>query len=314
MDAKITKNRLSNFLSYEWLKMAGAIVVAIFFWSLLLVSVAARPERGQSFLFFTYSEVTLKDDFNNVMNNAADGDVFSSNVVNVSNLEATSGYEGYILGMRFAMSRGNLLLVSDKKLYSDTKDKETGTYPVATESYFEEVANTYITYMGEYSKWFADCEAYLDSFYTGGWKNGTIDEEKVLPVFRDRVLGQKAYRTEEKVLAGLPSEVKRIEKLRSDLMMIYEQMEKGVLSYRYIEVDDEGTIYRGNYGLTLHTETMPDFQKFAVICGYDKNGEYVETTESFTFVLFPWSEREGCAYAQWESLGMIRYLIERYSA
>lgn len=314
MDAKITKNRLSNFLSYEWLKIVGTIVAVIFFWSILLVTVAARPERGQSFLLFTYSEVTLKDDFNNVMNTASVGGVFSENVVDVSNLEATSGYEGYVLGMRFAMSRGNLLMVSDRTMYSDRVDKETGKYPVVTESYFEEVANTYIGYMGEYNKWLSDCETYLNSFYTGGWENGTIDETTVLTAFRERVLGQKAYRTEKKVLEGLPKEVKRIEKLRSDLIAVYQHIEDGVLSYRNITVDDEGTIYEGAYGLTLHTETLPDLKKFAVICGYDEDGKYFETTDTFTFIIFPWGERKGCEYAQWESLGMINYLIARYSA
>lgn len=287
--------------------MFFSVVVALVFLGVILLTIAARPERGQSFMFITYSDIGKGADYNTVMTNVSDGNVLSDNVVDYTGVTANANYEGYVIGMRFAMSKGNFLVAGDMPVYNENKQ-------LFTESSFASVTKSYANYMAEYSKWFADCEAYLDTFYTGGWKDGTIDKEKVLTSFRERVLGQKAYRTEAKVQAGLSSEVKRIEKLRNDLIAVYDYIEQGVLSLRYIEVEKNDIKYAGNYGLTVNGDAVPDLKKFITIYGYDKDGNYFETVNSITFVVFPWSERKGCAYAQWESLGLIRYLIDRYSA
>ena len=54
MDAKITKKRLSDFLSYDWLKMVGIAVGFIVVWALVFTTTATRIIPSQSFGIYTY--------------------------------------------------------------------------------------------------------------------------------------------------------------------------------------------------------------------------------------------------------------------
>ena len=55
MDAKITKQRLSHLLSYDWLKIVGLIAVAILVWSLIFTMTATRITAAQQFTVINYT-------------------------------------------------------------------------------------------------------------------------------------------------------------------------------------------------------------------------------------------------------------------
>jgi hypothetical protein len=52
MDNKITKNRLSNFLAYEWIVIIIVCVVLIFVWEIVYTVGAVRLTAGQKFNFY----------------------------------------------------------------------------------------------------------------------------------------------------------------------------------------------------------------------------------------------------------------------
>ena len=52
MDARITKQRLGNLLSYDWLKMLIAIVIAVFLIILLFTMTATRVTNAQTFAVY----------------------------------------------------------------------------------------------------------------------------------------------------------------------------------------------------------------------------------------------------------------------
>ena len=54
MDAKITKKRLGHLLSYDWIKMILAVVLAIVVWSLVFTTSATRITNTQRFVVCNY--------------------------------------------------------------------------------------------------------------------------------------------------------------------------------------------------------------------------------------------------------------------
>lgn len=49
MDARITKQRLANMLSYDWLKIIGAIALAAVVFCVFFMMIATRATAGQTF-------------------------------------------------------------------------------------------------------------------------------------------------------------------------------------------------------------------------------------------------------------------------
>ena len=55
MDAKITKERLGNFLSYDWLKILIAVVAVVFALCVFFTSVQTRPRADQEYELYGYT-------------------------------------------------------------------------------------------------------------------------------------------------------------------------------------------------------------------------------------------------------------------
>ncbi|MBR4943356.1 MAG: hypothetical protein IKZ28_04925 [Clostridia bacterium] len=87
MDAKITKERLSRMLSYDWLKVVGLILAAILVWSLIFTMTATRITPAQQFTVVNY--------FGNVNANSSKlikvtGDAITEGVFSYEVIEMTS--------------------------------------------------------------------------------------------------------------------------------------------------------------------------------------------------------------------------------
>ena len=57
MDNKLTKKRLSDFLSYEWIIILVAIIAAIFVLELIYTVSATRITTGQKFTFYLDQDI-----------------------------------------------------------------------------------------------------------------------------------------------------------------------------------------------------------------------------------------------------------------
>lgn len=67
---------------------------------------------------------------------------------------------------------------------------------------------------GSFSNYFYDCAQYLNRFYNGDWKSGTLDEAAVRANFDERMKGDKRYKNEAQREAGRQKEIVRIQNLR----------------------------------------------------------------------------------------------------
>ena len=55
MDAKITKSRLANLLSYDWLKIIAAILAVVFLLIVFFTTIKTRAREEQIYTVYAYS-------------------------------------------------------------------------------------------------------------------------------------------------------------------------------------------------------------------------------------------------------------------
>ena len=116
MDAKITKKRLGEFLSYEWIKILALVVAVILFWSLLFTTTSARLSVDQIFTVINYTGTTVGDDFTEYSTTLLGQKVFSYEVNEVSIMDITANegaMSGSLLDTRLTTGEGDVLYVAD---------------------------------------------------------------------------------------------------------------------------------------------------------------------------------------------------------
>lgn len=241
MDAKITKKRLGLLLSYDWLKIVGICVAAVLVWSLLFTTMATRATNGQSFDMYLYPGVRLGESANlDTLHTRDRNDALSYDVLDLSFTTLESSTMDTILSAHFAAGQGDVLFSVDLE---PTVDEESGEVTYNGLDNFISRYYSNALWLGtdmkgwqlpnsstEKANYFADCEAYLNNFYDGGWETGTLNEEKVRSHFNERMEGDKRYKNEAQRELGRDNEVERIKNLRD----AYAEV-KG-----WIAVDDEG--------------------------------------------------------------------------
>ena len=77
------------------------------------------------------------------------------------------------------------------------------------------------------ANYFADCEAYLNRFYNGDWKNGEPDEDAMRANFDERTEGDKRYKNDAQRAIGREQEVARIQNLRNAYAKVNEWLTSG---------------------------------------------------------------------------------------
>ena len=83
MDSKITKKRLSNFLSYEWIVLIIFCVLSIIVWELVYTMTSVRLTVGQKFKF--YYDYDLYSGANSTLvSHLKEDEAFSYDVQNIS--------------------------------------------------------------------------------------------------------------------------------------------------------------------------------------------------------------------------------------
>ena len=79
MDNKITKKRLAEMLSYDWIKFIALGLAAVFVWLMIFTFTATKITTTQSFAIFNHkSNATLTSDFYTLLN---DPHVVSDNLL-----------------------------------------------------------------------------------------------------------------------------------------------------------------------------------------------------------------------------------------
>ena len=279
MDAKITKERISRMLSYDWLKIIGLCVAAIFFWTLVFTVSATRITTAQQFTVINYfgnagtMHTELSKDFTKAFN---DG-LFSYEVIDISEVDVGGNAEmgATLMQTRVATEEGDVVFVPDLtdagSEYEINGEKYQDTYlQNLVRNYGWNLENLDRKQAGSF---FNRLEAFLNEYY-GDYtdQNATLNKEKVKQDFLARVAKNKdkRFKTDAQKEKGIRDEMARVEKYRNALIEFDGYLESGLVQLtatqvRNIETGElsESQVYSIN--ICPNPEKMPSLTK---ITGY----------------------------------------------
>jgi len=296
MDARITRTRISNILSYDWLKMIITVVVAIFVGVMVLSMIGTRPTTAQEIYLLYYKDIYLSDDYSDIVDEKSD-EIFSYEVFSTNYFEMSSDstYGSIALSARFAAGQRNMLFSSIGMADDDT-------------TYVEEASKNCTTMIEDVDEYLADAAEYLNAFYGGDYLNGEIDEEYLSEQFRERNKEDKRYKTEEKILAGIEDEKDRINLLRSSLITVNGALENGTIEKYYMAIEEGGE--EKPYAVIIGTKKMSSLVELMYL--YDSDTQTRSSEGICACFLSPLNS--SCEYMRFESLDFIAYLINTYAA
>ena len=117
MDARITKQRLGNLLSYDWLKMLIAIVIAVFLIILLFTMTATRVTNAQTFAVYAYTDLTAGKDFNSLGSTLKTNEVLSYDILETKTEKFSADDRYDIFSLRRTVGEGTVMFISDVRTY-----------------------------------------------------------------------------------------------------------------------------------------------------------------------------------------------------
>ena len=197
MDSKITKSRLSNFLSYEWILMIVVAVLAIFGWELIYTTAAVRISDGQKFVYYYDKGVSGLNPktFDEMLD---DNDTFSYDILykayeQMSDETASGGYD--VLTLRLSLPEGDAIFCDtnqDEKTKMSRANTLIDTYSIYDVESLLKNAKKYLSALLK------------DEFVTGSAEEiaetdvmldyANLDENKISDLFYTRLKGDNRLR------------------------------------------------------------------------------------------------------------------------
>lgn len=266
MDAKITKQRLTRMLSYDWVKIVLCAVAIIFFWSLVLTTSATRITPAQNFYVYNHqSNLTFRDKFYTHLDQQFQGGTFSYEIIETTqgDMVAAGDQADTVMQARLSVSEGDVMFVADiaDKNYMET-NAETGEV-TAKYTYVESFVGSYYYALYEFNGengYFAQLEAFLNEYYGGDYKTGVLNEEKAKADFRARITRtkDKRFKKESQILEGEKAEVERIKKYKAALEEFNGYLAAGLVEFKTVDLElSEGWKVQGDYAINI----CPDEEK-----------------------------------------------------
>lgn len=317
MDAKITKNRLSRLLSYDWIKIMALALALVFAWWIVfrVTKTDMRPSQNFTVLSY-YCNDQCGENYNDLLDKATGVDnVFSYEVTSNTPVDLSTYGEDQIvdyLERSFALSQPDVLLVPTLEYPKETSYKRT---------YLDNVCNRFFNYVyvldpAIETSFFANLEKYLNQFYDGGYEAGRLNKDTVERNFRARIKEYKDRRFKKKaeIQAGLQEEILRIEKYRNALIAFYGYLNAGIIEFSPVQVrDGDGNVLWGKNNELVALNLCPDETKMAGLSKYvsytvEIDGQKIKTAKDMHALIFRYNDVEpGYEY---EALLYINYLIE----
>ncbi|MBR2442294.1 MAG: hypothetical protein IKB20_04460 [Clostridia bacterium] len=322
MDAKITKRRLAQMLSYDWLKIVAIIVAVIFAWALVFTTTATRITPAQQFTVMNYYTNTSlnRGGFYSSYQKAFTNGVFSHEVLETNTVDLTISEEYYatLLQTRVATNEGDVLFIPDLLDF-------TSAYEQNGETLYDTHLQTFLRGYGyaiynldpnAEDGFFQQMENYVNQYYV----NGQLNEEKVEQDFLARIKKNKdkRYKKQAQIDAGIKADKERIQKYTQALTEFYGYLNAGLVCFTNVQAidreDDNKVVFEGQYFLNLcpNEATMGGLKD---IFGYETQIVNEETGETQTVVsavnmnvaFFKFAAvEEGFAY---ESLLFVNHII-----
>ncbi len=325
MDAKMTKLRLGRMLSYDWLKMIGLALAAIFVWYFVFSVSATRITPAQQFTIVNYfgNTATANTELGEKLEEAFNKDVFSYEVIETSIVDIPAGgNQGYaLLETRFATSEGDLIFVPDI-------DDPDSAYEVNGETLYQTYLQKLVRGYGyalynldpnDEKGYFKQMEAFLNRYYDGGWENGNVNKKRVENDFRARITKNKdkRFKKEHEITKGIQSEIERIEKYRVGLKEFYGYKDEGLVAFPETKAysrEDGSLIGEGVFYINLCPDVskMGELKNFAAYAVENEDGSVKYTAENMCVAFMTFKDLEESF--QYEDLLFVNYLIRQYKS
>ena len=210
MDNKITKKRLSDFLSYEWIVMIIIAVVAILGWDLVYQVSSVQLTTGQVFKYY-YDESVVSISNTELVNGLLEKNTFSYDVIRLNTEMIDS--ENNVLASRLTIQEGDVIF-TDIKGIGKTETVSGEERPVTVRAMAHVDTLSYKMYALD--DMLEDAKTYVkDNFIVDGGaiSVANIDMTKLESVFRARMKKDNRFREEAQIQKGILAEKVRVEKL-----------------------------------------------------------------------------------------------------
>lgn len=208
MDNKITKRRLGNFLSYEWIVMIIVAVISIVVFEFVYGIMEVKPTTGQEFKVY-YDENFSYSSSDKLYELIEREDTLSYDVLKKDYEILFPNGEANILNIRLSVYEGDIII-------SDFTDPpETATEKKIRSEYIVDTESVYTL-----DKLLADAKSYLKTFLKEGeseLKYENLDTAKIDAKFLERMKKDNRFRKDQDKENGKILERKRIEKLCNDV-------------------------------------------------------------------------------------------------
>lgn len=294
MDAKISKERLSRLLSYDWLKIVAFVVLGVLLWSLIFTVSATKITPSQQFTAINYfGNNQISANFGGTLSNAFQEDVFSYEVIELTTVDALAGKEqgNALIDARLSTAEGDVIFVPD---IPNPSSKREVTVDGETQSYYDSYLQTILTAQGRHlakldptaeDGFFKRMETFVNRYYTNGdYANGVLDEQLVEQDFRARIKKNrdKRFKKETQIQEGVLGEIDRIRKYAVALVEFYGYLNEGLVTFTHATAKNHetGTVYYdGVYFINLcpNVNTMGNLKN---IVSYEKTITNEESGES----------------------------------
>ncbi len=308
MDARITKSRLANFLSYDWLKILLAVVFVIAALSVFFTTVRTRPKGEQEYSLFAYSDLTAGEDAPLLGDSLYEKGVFSYDVLLVnaegfgSNMLANAAFNA-----RRSTGQGNSMFIGNA-VFDDgddtTEDKSmlqqfVEGYLVRTED-----GGRKLELLLDARAYFEEAGEYLVRFYGENWREegATQDAAAVEECFLNRNGKDKRFKTAKQKAQGIESEKGRIAKLRADLLAVEAAFGDGTLTLTTVETE------YGAFTVGVCLGNLPGLSKLYY---YTQDNGKVKTVEEMNLVLF--NNGSAMGDLKFETVSLLRYFLQTYA-
>lgn len=208
MDNKITKKRLSDFLSYEWILLIVVAIISIAFWEIAYTAGAVRLTPGQQFKYF-YDQSILPENDDELIFQLVRFDTFSYEVQQLGGEVLVS--ENNLLKTRLSIDDGDVIFTDI--VGNDQFEDEEQTIPKAVRAK-SLIDNTDIK-IYSLEKMLVDARAYISNFIKDGqqMQEESIDDAKLKAMFLKRNKKDNRFRKDYEIEQGLQLEKQRIIKL-----------------------------------------------------------------------------------------------------
>lgn len=302
MDARVTKQRLSNMLSYDWIKIIVVIAVAVTALTVFFTMVRTRPNENQIFAAYGYTDLNEGSEAPSFAESLSKG-VFSYDVLEVeSETFSTGGYYGdTTYTARRAAHQGTVM-------FTTTRSTQNEQFP--EETYL--IRSMMVGMALDLNVYLTDCENYLIRFFGENWQSGPLKTSEAEKCFLNRNGKDKRYRSAEKRAEGIEDEAARLEKLRTDFLFLQECLNDGRLFLVNVSVNDEEHAYAFGLG---NLKTLADLYYYTV----ESESGTSRETEEICLYLFRNDEDEGRDASKvvndlrYEPVSFLRYLVENYN-